>query len=184
VWTVRRVAGCLIPIPALKEALMTGGMSPGTEKNPNPVHSPRDARPEDLEPVVALLTAAGLPPEGIEDFFPRGYSVVETGNVIAAAAGVEPYGAIGLLRSVVVETSRQSTGLGRILVADRIDWARRNGILELYLLTQTAEAWFSRLGFRRRQRAEAPEAVRASPQFTTVCPDSAVLMSMDVNSLG
>ena len=70
----------------------------------------------------------------------------------------------------------RGTGLGRRLVAEAESLAIAAGISELYLLTETAAAWFPRLGYTSAERAEAPAALTASPEFTGACPDSAVLL--------
>jgi amino-acid N-acetyltransferase len=48
------------------------------------------------------------------------------------------------------------------------------------LLTQTAEALFAQHGYRRAERASAPAALQASPQFASLCPSSAVFMQKDL----
>ena len=54
--------------------------------------------------------------------------------------------------------------------------ARREGIRDLYLLTETAIDWFPRLGYEVVDRAVAAAAVGESIEFTTVCRDSGVPM--------
>jgi len=51
------------------------------------------------------------------------------------------------------------------------------GIAELWLLTIDADAFFATSGFSVRGRDDAPSAVRASQEFSSLCPDNAVLMS-------
>jgi N-acetylglutamate synthase-like GNAT family acetyltransferase len=52
----------------------------------------RRATASDLETIEALLRAAQLPPDGIADQFPDGYSVAEADGRIVGAAGIERYG--------------------------------------------------------------------------------------------
>lgn len=125
----------------------------------------------------ALLVAAGLPSDGLEDQFGPRYAVAEAGGALVGAAGVEVHGAFGLLRSVVVAPSHRGTGLGKALVADRLAWARREGLSAVYLLTTTAPGFFAALGFERCVREAAPAEIRASREFAAVCPGSSVLMS-------
>ena len=54
--------------------------------------------------------------------------------------------------------------------------ARDLGIDELYLLTETAETWFERRGYRAIERDVVPEPVRGSIEFTTACSTTAVAM--------
>ena len=99
----------------------------------------------------------------------------ERGEVVGAAA-VEPYGPAGLLRSVVVEPALRGTGIGGTLVDSSEMLARDLGIDELYLLTETAETWFERRGYRAIERDVVPEPVRGSIEFTTACSTTAVAM--------
>lgn len=138
----------------------------------------RPAGLRDLEAVRALLRAADLPLDGLEEQFGPRYVVAEAGGELAGAAGVEVYGGDGLLRSVVVAPSHRGTGLGKALVADRLAWARREGLAALYLLTTTAPGFFASLGFERVARTDAPAGIRGSREFASVCPGSSVLMRL------
>jgi amino-acid N-acetyltransferase len=80
---------------------------------------------------------------------------------------------------VVVAPSRRGTGLGKALVADRLAWARRERLFDVFLLTTTAPDFFAALGFERTARDAAPEEIRSSPEFASVCPGSSVLMRRD-----
>ena len=133
------------------------------------------ARPSDLPAVEALLSAAGLPLGGAPDAFETGV-VAREGGLIVGAAAVERYGSAGLLRSVVVAPDRRGAGLGHDLVQAAEDLARRQGVRELYLLTETAIGWFPRLGYTAIPRDEAEAAVGCSLEFTSACPDTAVAM--------
>ena len=55
-------------------------------------------------------------------------------------------------------------------------FAATHGLTPLYLLTTTAEDFFPRFGFSRITRQEVPESVRASVEFRSACPASAVVM--------
>lgn len=95
----------------------------------------------------------------------------------AGVVGLEVYGPEGLLRSLAVAASERRTGLGRALVAYAEDQAAALGVEQLYLLTTSAAEFFTRLGYRRVPRSEAPPSIAATSQFTELCPASAVLMS-------
>jgi len=138
----------------------------------------RAAGASDLEGVRALLVEANLPPDGLDDQFGPRYAVVEVGGALAGAAGVEVHGAFGLLRSVVVAPTARGTGLGGALVADRLAWARRERLAAVFLLTTTAPDFFAALGFERIARDAAPEEIRRSREFASVCPGSSVLMRL------
>jgi arsenate reductase len=55
--------------------------------------------------------------------------------------------------------------------------ALREGAATAWLLTTTAADFFGSLKFKRRARDEAPAAILATRQATSLCPASAVLMS-------
>jgi N-acetylglutamate synthase-like GNAT family acetyltransferase len=138
----------------------------------------RPAGLRDLEAVRALLRAAELPLDGLEEQFGPRYVVAEAGGELAGAAGVEVYGGDGLLRSVVVAPSHRGTGLGKALVAERLDWARRERLAALYLLTTTAPGFFATLGFESVARAATPEGIRGSREFASICPSTATVMRL------
>jgi amino-acid N-acetyltransferase len=136
----------------------------------------RTASREDLEAVRTLVLEAALPQEGLEDQFGSGYAVaIESGRLVGAA-GVERYGGYGLLRSVVAAPDRRGRGIGEALVRDRLDWAAQEGLESIYLLTTTAAGYFPKLGFAAVERATVPAEIRASREFSSVCPSSAVAM--------
>lgn len=125
--------------------------------------------------IEALLTSNGLPLAGLELAEDMTLVARTDGNFTGCAA-VEPHGSVGLLRSVCVAEAERGTGLGRRLVAEAESLAAAAGIGELYLLTETAAAWFPRLGYESTELAAAPAALTDSPEFTGACPDSAVLL--------
>lgn len=134
------------------------------------------ARGEDRAEVEALLRDVALPLEGLGDQYPGAYAIVREAGALVGVAGLEIYDRAGLLRSVAVAPSRQGTGLGQALVAERLQAARAQGLEAVYLLTTTAPAFFQRLGFVPARRDEVPAALAASPEFAGVCPSSATCL--------
>lgn len=126
----------------------------------------------------ALLSAAGLPLDGLADQFPDAYAVAGYAGVLAGAAGIERHGSDGLLRSVVVAPDWRGRGLGEALVRERLAWAKARGLGTVYLLTTTAPTYFPRLGFQPAERADVPAPVRAAREFAGACPASAVLLAL------
>ena len=133
------------------------------------------ATERDLPAIATLVSVASLPSDGLSEAFEAGV-VLRDGERLLAAAAVERYGPDGLLRSVVVAPERRGEGLGRMIVEGAEALAREVGIERLYLLTETAAAWFPRLGYTPIERADAPAAVRGSIEFTTACASTAVAM--------
>ena len=139
------------------------------------------ARPADVQAIEGLLTAAALPLDGAAEALETGV-VARDGEAIVGAAAIEPFGDAGLLRSVVVAADRRGSGIGASLVGASETLASELGIDELYLLTDTAEAWFARRGYERTEREHVPERVRSSIEFTTACSDTAVAMKRRLGS--
>jgi amino-acid N-acetyltransferase len=135
----------------------------------------RLATPGDFAGVVGLLEAADLPTAGLKPALPD-FLVAEDRGRIVGAIGLEVYGNCALLRSAVVDPGRRGSGLGRDLVESLLERARARAVREIYLLTTTAERYFTRFGFLPISRTEVASAVRASEEFRGACPDSAVAM--------
>lgn len=147
---------------------------------------PGSARADDLLTLRELLSAANLPVEGVDGLIPD-FIVVRPGNdagaAPVAAGAVEPCGEAGLLRSVVVHPDARGRGLGRMVTDALIEQAISRRVTALYLLTETAESFFSRIGFEPIERESAPQSIRMSDEFRTLCPDSAVLMRLELSDL-
>lgn len=135
----------------------------------------RSAAPADLAAVETLLTASGLPLEGVREAFAT-FVVAESGTDLVGVAGLEVCCDNALLRSVAVLPEWRSHGVGRALVTRVISDAESRGIRALYLLTTTADRYFPTFGFRTITRAEVPADVRATSEFAEACPASATVM--------
>jgi len=130
-----------------------------------------------FEAAVALLLAARLPTEDLtadhcESFFYSGKPDAPTGMV-----GLEIFGDVALLRSLVVAAERRGHGEGAALLDHAEAFARAQGVRTLYLLTTTAEAFFLKHGYVRASRASAPAAIRATREFAGLCPASSAFMT-------
>ncbi|MFN8110059.1 MAG: arsenic resistance N-acetyltransferase ArsN2 [Thermoleophilia bacterium] len=136
----------------------------------------REATPTDLPTIRALLAAADLPVEGLAAALADTVVEPDAHGAVVGAAAIERHDGAALLRSVVVAPGVRGTGLGRRLVADRLRHAAATGLTDAYLLTTTAEAFFTGLGFRTVPRTEAPAGIAASPEFAALCPDTAAFM--------
>lgn len=120
----------------------------------------RERRAEDFSSVRALLQRAGLPLEGLEKT--RGWVAWQHDGVVAHVAVDEtPKGIV--LRSLVVAESARGKGLGRALLA-RAEEA--SAPCCLYLRTRTIEDWVRRRGYRAVTRAEVPDEVRQTAEFS------------------
>ncbi|MCS7172927.1 MAG: arsenic resistance N-acetyltransferase ArsN2 [Armatimonadetes bacterium] len=143
----------------------------------------RPARREDLEAICALLTACGLSPEGVADWLDTFWVALDDGALVGVA-GLERYGDVTLLRSVATHPAYRGRGVAAALCRRLLALAQAQGVRTVYLLTQTAEGYFRRFfGFRAIPRAAADPRLQASLQFARTCPDSAVLMALELEPL-
>lgn len=130
----------------------------------------------------ALLAAADLPTADLEAEHFAHFIAAGPAHAPEALIGLQPYGEVALLRSLVVSPAARGTGYGSALVAEIEAYAQQLGVHELYLLTNSAEAFFSRRGYRSLDRGDVPEAIRQSAEFSSLCPASAVCMHKSVEA--
>jgi len=138
-------------------------------------HAITPAVPADLPAILELLAASKLPRAGIEDHVASTLVARADSDVVGSAA-LELYGSAALLRSVAVATRLRGRGLGAALTVAALDLARRSGVRTVYLLTETAGRFFPKFGFATITRAQVDPVVLESPEFTTACPKSALVM--------
>jgi amino-acid N-acetyltransferase len=136
-----------------------------------------ELRRADLAQLEALLRANRLPTADCAEQLQNFCASYENARLVAAGA-IEPVAQYGLLRSIVVSEDRRGRGLARRITAHLLDRARAEGRVAIYLLTETAQAYFAGLGFVPIMRTEVPEAVCLTRQFVSLCPDSASCMCL------
>ena len=149
--------------------------APGAARTQQDAPRVRAAAPTDLGAVEGLLTASGLPLDGVRDALAT-FVVAESGTDIVGVAGLEVCCNNALLRSVAVRPEWRSHGVGRALVTRVISDAESRGIHALYLLTTTADRYFPTFGFRTITRDEVPTDLRETAEFREACPASATVM--------
>jgi amino-acid N-acetyltransferase len=81
-----------------------------------------------------------------------------------------------------VTPSLQHRGLGQALTRAALALARERRVAAVYLLTTTADGFFTRFGFTTVAREDVPETIRQSVEFTTACPSTATVMRVGVRS--
>ena len=129
-----------------------------------------------MEETCSLLAAAGLPTEDLslrdfEDFFGCG-----NGDRPKGVIGLEVRHPYGLLRSLVVSEEVRGCGCGKALVRRIEAHAKSRNLQGIYLLTETAAEFFQSLGYEPVVRDDVPEAIRETTEFSSLCPDSAIVM--------
>jgi amino-acid N-acetyltransferase len=134
------------------------------------------ARRADLPGIRWLLDMESLPSVDITEDALEHFLVYRDELGVAGVVGLERYGEVALLRSLVVTSEHMGRGLGKRLVAAAEELAAELNIHSIYLLTTTAEGFFEYMGFRSIKREYAPLAIRNTREFTSLCPVTAVLM--------
>lgn len=138
------------------------------------------ASAQDLAGVRALLEGSGLPTADLASARPEFAVIRQDGRVVAAGA-LQHFGAVALLRSVVVAPECRGGGLGGGVLSELERRAQAAGMTQLILLTQTAEEFFARRGFSRIERSSAPRDLQASEEFRSLCPSSAICMAKSLS---
>jgi len=134
--------------------------------------------PEQLQELKEFLKSCNLPYEDVD--LDGNLFILYRNNfgTLVGSGGLEFHGNYCLLRSVAVAPEFRKLGHGETIAIDLITRARDKGVQGIYLLTETAEKFFDKLGFEKQQREKAPNEITTSSEFSTVCPVSAVLMSI------
>ncbi|MEE9449649.1 MAG: arsenic resistance N-acetyltransferase ArsN2 [Ignavibacteriaceae bacterium] len=140
----------------------------------------RKAIKDDLKAIKSLLESASLPSVDIEkhrlNFF-----VLENGGNIIGTIGMELYGDTALLRSLVVGKDYQNKGYGHKLYYALTSKAKIMNVINIYLLTETAEGFFSKEGFQKIARESVPPSIKQTYEYSTLCSESAVCMVKKLN---
>jgi L-amino acid N-acyltransferase YncA len=144
------------------------------------VWSFRRATAADWPKIEDLLSAAHLPLDGAEAHV-NGFLLAFQGERLAGSAALEHYGETALLRSVAVAEGERGIGLGQEIVRRLLDQAYADGVRSVVLLTDTAERFFPRFGFRQVGREAVPAAALASAEFHGACPVSSTVMLLDLS---
>jgi amino-acid N-acetyltransferase len=124
----------------------------------------------------AALAKARLATEDVDDPEHLFWRFETYEDVPVGFGGLELHGSDALLRSVVTLPPVRQVGMGAAIVAALEVEALARKCRAVYLLTTSEAEFFGRLGYAACARTEIPEAIRASAQFTTLCPESAIAM--------
>ena len=137
------------------------------------------AKRDELPEILALLEECELPKEGLAAHLSTTL-VARKGSEIIGCSALELYQEFALLRSVAVKPSFRKRGLALKLTKAALDLAKRYQATNVYLLTETASTFFSKIGFVHVPRSDVPENIQRSVEFTTLCPDTATVMTMSL----
>lgn len=138
------------------------------------------AEKPDLDMIKKLLDDNKLPTTDIYQdnvhFF-----VGCTDNGMIGVIGFEKYKNVGLLRSLAVKDPYKDQQIGTQLIKFLFNWCVSEQIDTLFLLTTSAEKYFTRFGFVDIDRHEVPDAIKQTREFKDICPVSAVVMYKKLN---
>jgi amino-acid N-acetyltransferase len=134
------------------------------------------AQAGDCTQVKQLLAACELPYQDLTPAHLQHFWTLRDGATLAGVVGIELYRNVGLLRSLAVQESLRSKGIGSQLVHKAEEYARLQGVEELYLLTTTRYDYFAKRGYETTNRSSAPGAIQETTEFKSLCPESAVCM--------
>ena len=126
--------------------------------------------------VKSLLENEGLPFNDIDEHLDNVIIVEEDGGEIVGIGALEMYDKVGLCRSLVVEKRKRNKNYGASILKYIEEYARNNGITELYLLTENAARYFEKQKFEEVSRDHTPNEIKCTKQFSSLCPASAVVM--------
>lgn len=140
----------------------------------------RTALPHEHGTVRSMLADAALPIEDLDGSEVQFLVAANDGGPVGAV-GLEAHGDVGLLRSLVVRTDLRGSGIGGQLVDALEAHARGCGVGRLVLLTQTAKPFFASRGYQVITREDAPEVIRGTAEFRSLCPASATCMTKSLD---
>jgi len=143
-------------------------------------------RKSDFSAIAQLLTKVNLPTEGVVEHIENFLLIFNKENtssdsLIIGCVGLEIYQKNALLRSLAVHPTKQKIGLGNALTDAVIEYAKKQGMQNLFLRTDTAEHFFVKKGFHVISLNEIPDSIKQSVEFdSSVCSESATNMKLSL----
>ena len=137
------------------------------------------AAPSDFKAISELLLMHKLPIEDINQELAHFFIVKQQGLPVGVI-GMEQYGEYGLLRSMATDPAHRNNGIASSLVTELFNYGKRLGLKEMYLLTETAENYFTKKGFQKINRDQVPATIKQSAEFSHLCPTTAVVMKKEI----
>jgi amino-acid N-acetyltransferase len=134
------------------------------------------ANSDDLSAIRALLETERLPASDVDERAIEHFLIWRDGSDVKGIVGLELYGDVVFLRSLVVVRHARGSGAGAALTQAAEMLAASLGASTVYLLTMSAEHFFSVRGYSKIDRRDAPQSIQGTAQFSGLCPSTAVLM--------
>jgi amino-acid N-acetyltransferase len=128
----------------------------------------------------SLLKTSNLPADDLD--YKRDLLVgYYEGDALVGTGGLEIHGNYALLRSLSVKLGIRGKSVGTTITEYLLDEAKKKKLKAIYLLTETAHGFFQKKGFKDIARDEVPDEVKASSEFTHVCPTTANAMCLPIS---
>lgn len=128
-----------------------------------------------------IIEECNFSAEGLFDDNVHLYSI-DQGAVPACMGALIQEGDIALLRTVGNRKRVRKYGMGKLMVWHILAEAQWKKLKTIYLLTDTAEKFFTKLGFETIDRSELPEVLDKNHFVQNVCSQSSKVMKIDVPS--
>ena len=130
----------------------------------------------DKSHVKELLAACALPCEDITPAHLQHFLVGRHQTNLVGVIGLELLGSFALLRSLAVQIDFRGQKIASQLTMQAEAYARSHKVRSLYLLTTTAEDFFTKQGYHTMDRNAVPVVVRGTTEFRNICPSTAKCM--------
>jgi len=134
------------------------------------------AHPDDMLHVKQLLAECALPYEDITPAHLQHYLVGRHQTNLVGVIGLELLGSFALLRSLAVQIDFRGQKIASQLTKQAEAYARSHEVKALYLLTTTAEGYFTKQDYHTMDRNAVPAVVRGTTEFRSICPSTAKCM--------
>ena len=135
------------------------------------------ASPTDWNEIRNLLTANRLPVQGALNHLMHFVVATENGRVVGTI-GMEVYGDIGLIRSLVVASNMRGKSVAKRLLLSLIERARAKQIGALYLLSGPIDGLFFDNGFEKMARADMPTKLYVSSELQGAGSSSTIALRL------
>ena len=125
--------------------------------------------------LLAALSKSGLPVDDLQEPG-RLFWRFELNDVPVGFGGLEIHQDHALLRSVMTLPPVRKRGIGRAIVSVLEAEAQMHNCRSVWVLTAGYEDMFARLGYRKCDRKDVPEAIRTTRQYADLSPADAQVM--------
>lgn len=141
----------------------------------------QEAGEKDYDAITSLLQQNKLPVEDLDKSRIH-FLLMLDGEKVAGVIGIEKHNDYGLLRSMATAAAYRNQGIAASLINELEQYAAKQRLKTIYLLTETAEKYFEKKGYSKINRDEVPDVVKASAEFSHLCPSSAIVMKKAINT--